>query len=86
MHISPKNYPHLKEVINSWFTERKMFGFHAPKLNVSGYLKGRRDLFARNTFIFGTIRKDERFDADTRICWSAQEVLDPLPISNQTLK
>lgn len=37
--MSPNNYSHSKEAINSWFTEGNTFGFHASKLNLSGYLK-----------------------------------------------
>lgn len=64
--MSPNNYSHSKEAINSWFTEGKTFGFHASKLNLSGYLK--EDLCARNTSIFGTIRKDERSEVAAGIC------------------
>ena len=56
----------MKEVIYSWLTDGEI-SFYPPILNLSNYLKGKRDLLARNIFFFETILKDERIDLEIEI-------------------
>lgn len=66
MHILPNNHLYLKEVVYSWLTDG-VISFYAPILNLSSYLKGKRDLLARNTVFFETLMKDERTDLEIEI-------------------